>query len=89
METWGAHYWPIFLIVSSAWIATGFGIPELIALFTAVSTHTDNTLSNYSHVELHVSAQMTIHTIAWYLSLITWSLFVVIITAHIWFDLGG
>lgn len=89
METWGAKYWPVFLILSALWILFAFGIPETIALFTAISTHTDNTLSNYAHVELHVTAKMTIHTIAWFLSLITWALFVVLITGHIWFDLGG
>jgi Zn-dependent M28 family amino/carboxypeptidase len=89
METWGSRYWPVFLIVSSAWLLTGFGIPELIALFASVSTHTDNTLSNYSHVELHVTSTMTIHTVAWYLSLAVWLMATIILTFHIWFDLGG
>ena len=35
--TWGRHYWPWFLITGSL----GFGIPELIALFT----NSANTLS--------------------------------------------
>lgn len=89
METWGKVYWPIFLIISAIWILLAFGIPETIALATAVATHKDNTLSNYSHVELHVTAQMTVHTVAWFMSLIVWSLFVIVITSHIWFDLGG
>lgn len=89
METWGAHYWPVFLIISSLWLLTGFGIPELIAIFTQVSTHTDNTLSNYAQHELGVSAQLTIHTIAWYLSLIVWVLLTTLLTWHIWFGFGG
>ena len=89
MITWGKDYWPVFLIISSVWVLAGFGIPELIAVFAGVSSHLDNTLSNYSHVELNVSAQMTKHTVAWWASMITWWLFVSVVTAHIWFDLGG
>jgi len=87
--TWGIHYWPIFLIISAVWLLTGFGIPELIALFTSVSTHTDNTLSHYAQSELGISAQFTRHTLAWSLSLMAWVLVTTILTWHIWFLLGG
>lgn len=85
MITWGLKYWPIFLIASSAWIVLALGIPELIALLTQVSTHTDNTLSNYSWQELHVTTQLTRHTVAWYVSFITWLTVVILLTLHIWF----
>lgn len=83
------YYWPVFLIISAIWILCGFGIPEVLALVSKVTNHTDNTLSNYAHVELKVSTQMTIHTIAWYLSLLVWLLSTTILTFHIWFDLWG
>lgn len=89
MMTWGKEWWPAFLIVCAVWIIVGFGIPELIALFTSVSTHTDNTLSHYAQSELHVSSQMTVHTVAWWLTLIVWTSVVTILTWHIWFGLGG
>lgn len=89
MLTWGRHYWPWFLIISAVWILLAFGIPEAIALITKIATHTDNTLSNYSRTELNVSTQMTIHTVAWYLSLIVWLGFAIWATGHIWFDLWG
>jgi hypothetical protein len=87
--TWGTHYWPVFLTISAIWLLTGFGIPELIALFTQVATHTDNTLSHYSQTELGMSAQLNRHTIAWTLSLLAWVLVTTILTWHIWFGLGG
>lgn len=90
MLTWGRHYWPVFLIISSLWVLLGFGVPELYALFNrGPGAHLDNTLSNYSHVELKVSAVMTVHTIAWYLSLLVWLMFAGVMTFHIWFDLWG
>lgn len=89
MITWGHTWWPLFLIISSIWILLGFGIPELIALFSPVSNHLDNTLSDYARSELHVSAQLTKHTVAWWLSLLTWLVFTISITAHIWFDQIG
>lgn len=89
METWGRHYWSVFLIVSSVWLLTGFGVPELIALVTEKRGHLDNTLSNYAHVQLNVSATMTIHTVAWYLSLLVWLMITGMLTFHIWFDLWG
>jgi hypothetical protein len=73
--TWGKYYWPYFLTL----VSMLFLIPELIA----VVTNHANTLSEYSWDELHVSG-LAIHDIAWYLSLSTWLLFVVVITAHIW-----
>ncbi|HEY2455581.1 MAG TPA: hypothetical protein VGI71_23800 [Scandinavium sp.] len=88
--TWGSKWWPIFLIISSVWLITGFGIPETIALFQH-PLHVDNTLSYYSRSELGVAVaiQSTVHTLAWWLSFIMWMLFVIFITAHIWFDQFG
>lgn len=87
--TWGSHYWPVFLIVSAVWLLIGFGVPELIALFTDVKNHVDNTLSHYSQHELGLTAQFTRHTVAWYLSLAAWFLVTTVLTWHIWFMLGG
>jgi hypothetical protein len=88
--TWGRTWWPLFLIISAIWLLLAFGIPELIAIFTkGPGAHLDNTLSNYSRSELHVTATLTRHTIAWYLSFLTWSVFAGIITLHIWFDWNG
>jgi hypothetical protein len=89
MITWGRDWWPLFLIISSVWVLLGFGIPELIALFSAPANHLDNTLSDYARTELNVSAQLTKHTIAWWLSFLVWMLFTVTITLHIWFDQFG
>lgn len=87
METWGLKYWPVFLIITAAWLLLAFGIPETIALLAHTSTHLDNTLSNYARTELGVSVavQRTVHTIAWWVSFVMWMVFVVWITAHIWF----
>lgn len=89
--TWGKLYWPVFLIISSVWIMLAFGIPETIALATHPSTHQDNTLSFYSRTELHISVATaaTAHTAAWWLSFVVWMMFVIFITAHIWFDQFG
>ena len=87
--TWGTYYWPVFLIISAVWLLTGFGIPEIYALFTQVSTHLDNTLSHYAQHELGVDVQINRHTIAWTLSLLAWVLVTTILTWHIWFGLGG
>lgn len=73
--TWGRLYWPFFIIVTSAL----FLGPELIATFT----NRANTLSEYAWAELRVSG-LAIHDIAWYISIVAWLLFVVVITAHIW-----
>jgi hypothetical protein len=89
MMTWGKEYWPIFLTISSIWLLLGFGIPELIALLSPVQNHLDNTLSVYARTELNVSAELTKHTIAWYLSFFVWVLFTFVITLHIWFDQFG
>lgn len=89
MITWGRDYWPIFLIISSIWLLLGFGIPELIALLSGTAGHLDNTLSVYARDELNVSAQLTKHTIAWYLSFLVWIVFTFVITLHIWFDQFG
>lgn len=91
MMTWGQHYWAVFLSISSAWLLTGFGIPETIALATGRAHHLDNTLSFYARTELHVSVATagSIHTIAWWASFVVWMMFVVFITSHIWFDEFG
>lgn len=73
--TWGKYYWPYFLIL----VSTIFGVPELIALFTNVR----NTLSDYARLELNVSSTMSVHTVAWWVSLTAWLLFAVVITFHI------
>jgi hypothetical protein len=90
MMTWGRVYWPIFLIISSAWIALGFGIPETIAL-VANTLHLDNTLSKYARSELGISVATaaTVHSIAWWCSFSAWMIFVLFITGHIWFDQFG
>jgi hypothetical protein len=91
METWGLHYWPIFITGSGLWLLTAFGIPETIALLTQPNTHLDNTLSQYARVQLHVSIATAnnIHTIGWWVSFLAWMMFVIFITAHIWFDQFG
>ena len=78
MMTWGLVYWPVFLIVGSAF----FIVPELIALFTNAA----NALSNYCWHKLGVNVAFGsgAHTVAWWLSLVAWGMFVVIITLHIW-----
>ena len=86
--TWGRAYWPVFLIVSAVWLILGFGVPEAISLVFR-PLHVDNTLSFYARSELNVSLQTTVHTLAWYLTFIMWIMFVVFITAHIWFDQFG
>ena len=75
--TWGKYYWPFYLILLSLL----FLVPELIALFTNYM----NTLSQYTWAELNVNPHISAHTIAWYLSLSGWVLFVIVITLHIWF----
>ncbi len=76
--SWGLYYWPFFLILGSLL----FLIPELIALFTNAT----NTLSGYTWRELNVHGGMHLnqHTVAWWLSLAAWLVFVVVITIHIW-----
>lgn len=75
--TWGRYYWPFFLVLSGLL----FLIPEIIALVTNFR----NTLSQYSWAELHVNPHIAVHTMAWYISICGWLLFVIVITAHIWF----
>lgn len=90
METWGKVYWPIFLIISSLWLLLAFGIAETMALVED-TLHIDNTLSNYARTELHaqIATSTSPHTIVWWLTFIVWMMFVVFITAHIWFDQFG
>lgn len=78
--SWGRYYWPFYLLLAAAL----FGIPELVALFT----NHYNTLSDYARFELNVSPHITVHTLAWWASLAAWCLFVVVITAHIWWNWG-
>lgn len=78
--TWGKFYWPYWIILTSL----TFGVPELIAIFTNVK----NTLSDYARYELNVAPHVNVHTIAWWISLVVWLLFVVVITLHIWGDWG-
>ena len=84
---WGNRYWPIFLIASAVYLLIFFGIPEASAIIVHPSSGIDNTLSHYARTELHVSVatQNTIHTIAWWCSFVVWMMFVIFITAHIWF----
>jgi hypothetical protein len=77
--TWGRLYWPYFLVLASLL----FAVPEIIAL----ATNRANTLSDYAHHELNVTVATVangVHTLAWYVSLAGWLLFVVLITWHIW-----
>lgn len=80
MITWGRYYWPFFIVLTSVL----FLVPELIALFTNYM----NTLSEYSWAELHVNPHVSMHTLAWYLSLGGWIMFVIVITLHIWFRIN-
>lgn len=76
---WGFWYWPRFLIA----VSVLFLGPELYA----VATNSANTLSDYSWTELGIGNAVQfrhVHTAAWWLSLAAWVLFVVVITAHIW-----
>lgn len=81
--TWGTYYWPYFLIL----VSVEFGVPELIALGTNVA----NTLSDYARLQLHVGTAFagSVHTVAWWASLIAWLLFVVVITDHVWWARFG
>lgn len=87
MMTWGKEYWPVFLLISTAWIATGFGIPEGFSLASDPSKHLDNTLSYYARTQLHANIAVAggMHTVAWWATFVLWMIFVIFITAHIWF----
>lgn len=76
---WGNWYWPRGLVA----VSLAFLVPELTALFT----NPQNTLSYYCWRELHVGSLYGngVHTLAWWLSITAWALFVVVITGHIWF----
>jgi hypothetical protein len=92
ISTWGSHYWPWFLIAGSAFITLGFGVPETIALVQGSHNphvNIDNTLSWYARYELNVTAGATIHGAAWWFTFVVWMVFVIFITAHIWFDQFG
>jgi hypothetical protein len=74
--TWGRVWWPVYLIIVSA----AFLGPEIYALVS----NWRNTLSQYTWHELNVSPHVNTHTVAWTVSLVAWLMFVVVITAHIW-----
>jgi hypothetical protein len=78
MTTWGNTYWPWFLTAVSVFLL----VPELFALLT----NTLNTLSWYAwnKLDLSVSVNQGMDTVAWWGSLIVWVLFVIVITGHIW-----
>jgi hypothetical protein len=76
MMTWGKTYWPVALIVASL----AFLVPEIYALVTNYR----NTLSQYAWQKLNVTPHVNVHTVAWTVSLVTWVLFAIIITLHIW-----
>lgn len=77
---WGRLYWPYWMIMTSL----TFAVPELIA----IGTNVKNTLSDYARAELNVAPHVTVHTVAWWVSLLVWALFVVVISLHIWGDWG-
>lgn len=76
---WGNTYWPAGLIT----VSVAFLVPELYALLT----NSANTLSDYCWRQLGIRTAWGngVHTLAWWFSLITWLLFAVVITGHIWF----
>lgn len=76
--TWGLTYWPWYLSIASL----TFLIPEAIAFFT----NARNTLSDFAWRELGLHGSVTPHDFAWWASLVAWSVFAVVITAHIWFQ---
>ena len=80
MSTWGNWWWPTFLIGTF----TAFIIPELIALFTKVSTHTDNTLSGWTW-----ETEPPTYTWEWFLSLALWLGVAIWLTVHIWWKIWG
>lgn len=92
LATWGSRYWPVFLLVSSAWLILGFAVPEGIALWEGAHNphlQIDNTLSWYARYELNVTQGGNIHGITWWVTFVLWIIFVVFITAHIWMDQFG
>jgi hypothetical protein len=87
--TWGHWYWPAALLTVSI-VASGLFFPAEIY---AVLISPNNTLTAFSRYELGLQtafgAYTKLHTIAWWWSFLTWDIFVVAITAHIWFlELG-
>lgn len=76
---WGYYYWPIWLTA----VSLTFLPAELIAFFT----NPMNTLSDYAWHELNVTRALTFnaHGIAWWSSLITVSLALIVLILHIWF----
>lgn len=87
--TWGHWYWPTALIIASVTLALLFFPAEIYA----VTTNLNNTLSDYSRYTLGLTTafggQTRLHTVAWWVSFLTWDAFVVWITGHIWFVIWG
>ena len=79
--TWGGWYWPAGLSIASLLFVPA----EIFALLT----NSANTLSDYCWAELHVNPHLTVHTSAWWASIVAWVLFVAVITGHIWFRAPG
>lgn len=75
--TWGLWYWPNYLIG----VGGAFLVAEVYAFFTNVW----NTLSYYAWYEMGITGRLSPHHPAWWISFIAWLVFVVAITAHIWF----
>lgn len=79
LMTWGMWYWPRYLIAVAVFLLG----PELYAL----ATNHANTLSDYAWSQLHVGLAFgpaSVHSIAWWASLIIWILTVIALSAHIW-----
>lgn len=91
MQTWGLRWWPIFLLISTGWLLTGFGIPEGIALASNMRKHVDNTLSQYLRHDLHVDVAIAgnVHTLVWWITFVLWMAFAIWFTDHIWFGQFG
>jgi hypothetical protein len=79
MITWGRVYWPIAMVG----VFLFFVPAELYALFT----NANNTLSDYSWHELDITKAFEIsgNGVAWWASFISWIIFVIIISLHIWY----
>jgi len=87
--TWGLWYWPTVLIIVAVVAGAAFFPAEAYAL----ATNHGNTLSDYARYELDLTTafgQSTrLHTVAWWITFLVWSGFIVWITGHIWFVQWG
>jgi hypothetical protein len=75
---WGNFYWPVYLTVASLF----FLAPEFIGLIT----NSANTLSDYCWRELSVNVSYGhgVHTVGWWLSLVSFVVAAVLLIIHIW-----